>query len=180
MIAWIVILVLLVVVLVVVALGMRTGWRNRARWQSVLLPDFEQPPPRVGEEEPLLPELTGVYVGSTFAGDWQDRVALGDVGLRAAAVLRLSRAGLLVERTGASPLWIGAQSLLGARTGAALAGKVMGGDGLLLVRWRHGEQELDMGFRGDDKAAYGSWVAAVTALTCEFGSSRGGVNGGKR
>lgn len=180
MIAWIVILVLLVVVLVVAALGMRAGWRNRARRQSVLLPDFEEPPPSAAELEPLLPELAGVYVGSTFAGDWQDRVAVGDVGFRANAVLRLTRAGLLVERTGASPLWIGARSLLGARTGAALAGKVMGGNGLLVVRWRHGEQELDTGFRGDDKAEYGRWVDAVTALAGEFGSSRGGVNGGNR
>ncbi|MCP2261109.1 hypothetical protein LX15_004829 [Streptoalloteichus tenebrarius] len=145
------------------AAGMWWGWRNRARRQAAVLPAFPAPPDDLPGPE-LVPAATGVYVGTTTAGDWQDRVAVGDVGHRAAATLRLTGAGLLVERDGASPLWIPSGSLVAARTDRALAGKVMGPDGLLVVTWRLGDHLLDTGFRGDDKASYSEWVGAVRAL----------------
>ncbi len=113
---------------------------------------------------PLLPETTGVYVGSTTAGDWQDPIAVGDLGFRSAAVLRLTGEGLLIDRTGAQPLWIPAAQLRDARTDRALAGKVMSRDGLLVVRWQLGDQLLDTGFRGDHKDVYQRWVAQLRSL----------------
>ncbi|SHE97786.1 PH-like domain-containing protein [Streptoalloteichus hindustanus] len=148
---------------VLCAAGMWWGWRNRARRQAAVLPAFPPAPEALPGPE-LLTAATGVYVGTTTAGDWQDRVAVGDVGHRAAASLRLTDAGLLVERNGASPLWIPAESLREARTDRALAGKVMGPDGLLVVTWQLGEHLLDTGFRGDDKASYSEWVSALNAL----------------
>ncbi|HWE88553.1 MAG TPA: transporter [Pseudonocardiaceae bacterium] len=147
---------------VLCALAMRWGWRNRVRRQSYL-PAFPDAP----EAEPadlLLPEQHGVYVGTTLAGDWQDRVAVGGVGLRATATVKLAREGLLFDREGASRVWIPAESLRDARTDRALAGKVMGIDGLLVVRWQVGDYEFDSGFRGDDKDVYGEWVTAVRSL----------------
>lgn len=163
MIAWTVLLVLLVAVVVAAALAMRAGWRRRARSQAAVLPPFPQPPvPLTGAE--LLPVATGVYVGTAMAGDWQDRVAVGDVGFRSVAMLRLTGQGLLVERSGASSLWIPAGAVVGARTGRALAGTVLGTEGLLLVRWRLGDFELDTGFRGDDKDRDERWLAALRGL----------------
>jgi hypothetical protein len=158
-----------IVFFVLCATGMWFGWRGRARRQSAILADFPQPPTWVleeGAERPkdLLEAATGVYVGSTIAGDWQNRIAIGDIGFRAAATMSLSRQGLLIERTGASPLWIPVESLLSARTDRALAGKVMGIEGLLVVRWQLGDQQIDSGLRGDDKTSYGAWVDAVSAL----------------
>lgn len=156
-------LTLLVAAVFLLALwGMWRGWRHRQDRQAAVLVAFPAPPTGLGD--PLLPEATGVYVGSTTAGDWQDRIAVGDVGHRAAAVLRLHPRGLLVDRTGASPLWIPADAVRDARTDRALAGKVMSADGLLVVRWQLGEHQLDTGFRGDDKDVYPAWVAALRAL----------------
>ncbi|GGM71102.1 transporter [Longimycelium tulufanense] len=147
---------------VLCALGMWWGWRNRARRQAAVLPAFPQPP--AGPAADRLPPATGVYVGTTTAGDWQDRIAVGDIGHRATATLRLTATGLLVEREGASPLWVPVTALRGARTDRALAGKVMGTDGLLVVTWQLGDHLLDTGFRGDDKTTYSEWVSAVQAL----------------
>jgi hypothetical protein len=174
-------LLLVLAVVVVFALcvaGMWVGWRNRARRQAAILADFPQPPAWVTEAadgdgagddatappRDLLEPMTGVYVGSTIAGDWQNRIAIGDIGFRAAARLRLSKQGLVIERTGASPLWIPAESLVSARRDRALAGKVMGIEGLFVVRWQLGDQRIDSGVRGDDKNSYGDWVDAVSAL----------------
>jgi hypothetical protein len=165
-----VLLVLVVVVFFALCVtGMWFGWRGRARRQSAILSDFPAPPTWAAEEDgerpkDLVEPETGVYVGSTIAGDWQNRIAIGDIGFRAAATMSLSRQGLLIERTGASPLWIPADALLSARTDRALAGKVMGIEGLFVVRWQLGDQQIDSGLRGDDKNSYAAWVDAVSAL----------------
>lgn len=137
--------------------GMWRGWQNRKRRQADL-PEFPAPPAEPGA---TVLETTGVYVGTTLGGDWQDRVAVGDVGHRAESVLRLTERGVLVEREGASPLWIPADRVEGARTARGLAGKVMTADGLLVVRWQLGDRVLDTGFRGDDKDVYEQWVLAL-------------------
>jgi hypothetical protein len=156
-------LVLGCVVLVLVALaGMRLGWRNRERRQATL-PPLPAVPADLGS--PRLPAATGVYVGTTFAASWQDRVVHGGLGRRAEASLALYDAGALIDRTGAEPVFVPAAELLDARLAPALAGKVMGAGGLLVLRWRLGAQEVDTGFRADDKSVYPSWVRALTRST---------------
>ncbi|MBP2330161.1 hypothetical protein JOF56_010546 [Kibdelosporangium banguiense] len=143
-------------------LAMWWGYRNRARRQDAVLPEFPQPPQALGED--LLKPATGVYISTTTTKSWQDRVAIGDIGFRAAATLHLTGDGVLFDREGADRVWIPAGSVVGARTDRAIAGKVMARDGLLVVRWRLGEHELDTGFRGDDKDVYADWVEALQGL----------------
>ena len=140
--------------------GMWHGWQRRARRQSAVLAAFPTAPADTGA---VLLETTGQYIGTTIGDNWQDRVAVGDVGHRAEAVLRLTDQGVRIERTGASELWIPLGDIRAARTDRGLAGKVMTADGLLVVRWQLGEQTLDTGFRGDDKDVYEQWVDALNA-----------------
>jgi hypothetical protein len=76
---------------------------------------------------------------------------------------------VLFDREGADPVWVPAESVVGARTDRAIAGKVMSRDGLLVVRWRLGEHELDTGFRGDDKDVYADWVEALLGFSAGKG-----------
>ncbi|EQD84740.1 hypothetical protein [Saccharopolyspora erythraea] len=142
--------------------GMRRGWVNRARRQAAELPGFPEAPEDAGAE--LLAAATGMYVDTTTAGDWQDRIAVGDVGHRANGTVHLHRSGLRIDRDGASPLWIPAASVQDARVDHKLANKVVPGAGLLVVTWRLGERSLDTGFRCDDKEVHNEWVEAVRAL----------------
>lgn len=144
-------------------LAMWIGWRRRTRRQGVVLPAFPEPPEGLGDRAARL-ETSGVYVSTVNAGDWQDRITVGDVGHRAAGAMRWYAEGLLIDRTGASALWIPIGSIVDARTDRALAGKVMGTEGLLVVRWRHGSHELDTGFRGDDKSVYPQWVETLRSV----------------
>ncbi|HEX3789415.1 MAG TPA: transporter [Pseudonocardiaceae bacterium] len=153
---------------VLCAAAMRWGWRNRVRRQLAYLPAFPQPPAELPTDL-LLAEASGVYVGTTTAGVWQDRIAVGDIGHRAVATISLSEQGLLFDRVGASPLWIPASRLVEARTDRGLAGKAMGIEGLLVVRWRVDEHEFDSGLRGDDKDVYAEWIDAVNALAGRAG-----------
>ncbi len=139
--------------------GMRVGWRRRARSQSVLVPPFPQVP-----EEPgglLLPEAPGLYVSTTTAGNWQDRIVTRGVGLRGRAVLRRYAGGVEVDRAGAPGFWIPVESIVDVRRASAIAGKVMGTDSLLVITWRLGDVELDTGFRGDDHGDYPQWMESL-------------------
>ncbi|MCW2494909.1 transporter [Jatrophihabitans sp.] len=152
-----VLVVLCLVLLGLALLGMRRGWRNRMARQSVLAP-LPGVPAELGEE---LLRAEGLYVGTSFASSWQDRVVHDGLGLRAAAAAALYPAGLLVERDGAEPIFVPSSTWIAARLAPGLTGKVMGDGGLLVLRWRLGEAELDTAFRADDKTTYPALVAAI-------------------
>ncbi|MBB4680875.1 PH-like domain-containing protein [Crossiella cryophila] len=152
----------MVALILLCAYGMLHGWRKRSRRQATELPPFPAVPAGLSTVEPLLPPETGVYVGTTAAENWVERITVADIGHRAEATATLYPQGLLLDRVGASPLWIDAATIRDARTARGLAGKVVGNNGLLVITWAHGEHLLDTGFRGDDKTGYSDWIAAIT------------------
>jgi hypothetical protein len=152
-------LVLLFLILFALALaGMKWGWHNRAQRQAGLA-ELPATPDHLGADR--APELTGLYVGSTVATEWQNRIVARGLGERAAAVARLTQAGALIDRQGSTPIFIPTVQLIDARLEPALAGKVMGEGGLLVLRWRHSGVEIDTGLRADDRTLYPSWVRAI-------------------
>jgi hypothetical protein len=158
-------LVLGCVLLFLLALaGMWAGWRNRADRQADL-PPLPAVPAGLERLADLAPPLTGLYVGSTAATRWQDRIVAHRLGERAAATARLNSAGVLIARQGSPDVFLPADSLIDARLEPALAGKVVGAGGLLVLRWRLGERLLDTGLRADDKTRYPAWLAAVGTLS---------------
>lgn len=149
---------------VLCAYGMWRGWHRRAADQAAMLPD---PPSATAEllaATDLRPALTGVYIGTTSAENWQARVLAGDFGHRSAGSLRLVADGALIERDGASTLWLPAHALRTARIDSKSAGKVVPGGGLLVITWQHGDFDLDTAFRADERGDYEQWVRDVRAL----------------
>jgi hypothetical protein len=142
--------------------GMRRGWQRKARAQSVLVPPFPEVPESPGE--PVLPETTGLYVSTTTAGNWQDRIVTRGAGLRSNATLRFYDAGIEIDRVGAPGFWIPVETLTGVRRASQIAGKVMGMENLLVITWKAGETLLDTGIRGDDVDVYPRWIEAIMAV----------------
>lgn len=133
------------------------GWKNRQKRQGDAVGALPDVPAELGELT-VLP-VTGLYVGSTIAPSWQNRIAVGDIGHRATGTLSGHTTGILLDRNGESPIWIPAASIRAVRTERGLAGKVMSKDGLLVVRWELPTgTEIDTGFRSDDKSVYPAWV----------------------
>jgi hypothetical protein len=157
-----------VVLFVLLVLGMRWGWRNRGRRQAGL-PALDPVPAELGPD--LVAPLTGLYVGSTIATEWQNRIVAHGLGERADAVARLTGRGVVIERQGSTPIFIAGPALVDARLEPALAGKVVGRGGLLVLRWRLGEQLLDTGLRGDDRSVYPEWVRAISQQKQETDAS---------
>ena len=126
------------------------GWRNRLRRQA----DVDPLPEIPTELGVALAVADGQYVATTTAGDWLDRIAVHNLGLRTNAELSVHPEGVLFDRSGAGPVFIPAASLTGVRQESGMAGKFVEKDGLLVLSWKLGSRELDSGFRtrhADDK-----------------------------
>ena len=143
---------LFTLVLIGVALALiAIGWRNRLRRQS----DVEPLPEVPAELGAPLAAADGQYVASTTAGDWLDRIAVHNLGIRTNAKLSVHAEGVLFERAGAGPVFIPAGRLTGVRQESGMAGKFVEKDGLLVLSWMLGSHELDTGYRtrrAEDKA----------------------------
>lgn len=166
-------------VVVVVSIGlvirrMLRGWRHRAERQQELIGTLPSMPDQVGSA--VVAPTRGLYLGSTLAesaggssANWLERVNVGDLGYRCKAVLTRYPEGILLERSGAGPIWMPAESVIGLRTERALAGKVLptksppdaaeSAGGILVIRWTlPSDTVLDTGFRGDDRSQYARWI----------------------
>ncbi len=153
---------LLVVLVLVVWLAMLAGWRRRGARQALDLPPPPSAPPEPGA--PLTPDADGVYVSTTTAGNWLDRVTAHGLGTRSAATMAVTGAGVSWLREGAPDVFAAADALVGARRADGIAGKVMPPGGIVVVTWRLGGTELDTGFRPGSAADADRLVAAVQRL----------------
>lgn len=153
-------LVIAAVLAVLIALAIRQmmrGWLHRAQRQAQLIGTLPQLPDTVGPA--LITATRGLYVGSTLAPSWLDRIAVGDLGYRAKAVLTRYPEGIMLQRTGAGPIWIPDDSIEAIRTEKGIAGKAMTHEGILAIRWRlPSGAEIDTGFRADDRREYDRWL----------------------
>jgi len=141
---------------------MLRGWKDRAERQAELIGTLPSMPDYVGPA--VIAPTRGLYLGCTIAPNWLERVNAGDLGYRCKAVLTRYPEGILVERSGTGPIWIPADAVTGVRTEPGLAGKVLPGNGILVIRWRlPSGTEIDTGFRGDDRGDYTRWTTGVAA-----------------
>ncbi|MCW2666922.1 MAG: hypothetical protein JWN57_1884 [Frankiales bacterium] len=147
-------------IVVLAYLLMLKGWRGRQRRQGDL------PPPPPAPQTPglvVVGATPGLFVGTVFADDWLDRVAVHGLSDRSAGWLTVRTDGLVVEREGDDDLYLPYALVDAAEPGDALAGKVVGRDGMLLITWRLGGRSVRSGFRADDHAAHRRLADAVHA-----------------
>ncbi|MFD7159143.1 hypothetical protein ACFV9C_31415 [Kribbella sp. NPDC059898] len=138
--------------------GMYRGWRNRQARQAGLAPLPSAPDSDTRGVE-------GVYVATTSAGDWMDRIAVHELGVRSIADLAVSADGLIFHRQGAADVFIPVGHLTGVRTDRGIAGKVTAEkSGLVVVTWTHDGRSLDTGFRPRRKADTAALTESISTL----------------
>ena len=139
---------------------MLKGWRGRQRRQG----DLPAPPPLPADPGRVVVGATpGLFVGTVSEGQWLDRIAVHGLSDRSAGWLTLFDTGVGVEREGRPDLYLPYTSIVDAAPGDALAGKVVGRDGLLVLTWRLGARTLQSAFRADDHAQHRRLADAVRA-----------------
>ena len=111
-----------------------------------------------------MPATKGLYVGSTLAPSWQDRIAVGDLGYRTKAVLTRYPEGIMVQRSGAQPDLDPRRVDHRHPHRTRYRGQGHDPQGILAIRWRlPSGTEIDTGFRGDDRAEYAQWLGEEAA-----------------
>lgn len=140
--------VLLLAVLFAAALAaMAWGWKRRGRSQHHLPAPADQTLAQLGEGADHGP-VDGVYVDTVLAEQPLERIVAHSLGQRANAAVTLGDGGSWrLEREGPADLTIPGSAVSEITSGPGMAGKFIGGDGLLIIRWRLGDQLLDTGLR---------------------------------
>lgn len=148
---------ILVVLIAFLIRQMMRGWLHRAQRQAELIGALPPLPDTVGPA--IVPPTKGLYVGSTLVPSWLDRIAVGDLGFRTKAVLTRYPEGVMVQRSGAGPIWIPDESITVIRSEKGIAGKALTHEGILAIRWKlPSGTEIDTGFRADNRADYDNWI----------------------
>lgn len=153
-------IVAVIVTVAVIALalwGMRRGWVNRQRRQADI-PAPQQAPGDLafGCAEP------GLFVGTSRHGDWLDRIAVHDLGVRSAATCHVGSDGVWLEREGAADVVIPVSLLVDVRVDRGVAGTVRSKDSVLVFCWTLGDTRVDTGFRPSTASAQQSLIDALT------------------
>lgn len=150
--------------------GMLRGWRRRAGSQEDI-PALAAPP-----EQALAAatdrSVPGLYVATTSGGDLLDRIVAQGLGHRGRARLSTSDAGVLIQRSGETDVWIPRPALRDVRLGSGQAQKAFEAGGLILVTWRLGARTVDTGFRADDPDQHVATAEALSALVPTPGGPR--------
>jgi hypothetical protein len=153
---------LLVLLIAFLIRRMLRGWVHRAQRQVQTIGRLPALPDTVGT--PTITATKGLYVGSTIARaeagpSWLDRIVVGDLGFRSKAVLTRYPEGIMLQRTGATPIWIPDASITAIRAERGIAGKALTHDGILAIRWTlPSGTEIDTGFRGEDRRELANWT----------------------
>ncbi|MGV0625784.1 PH-like domain-containing protein [Mycolicibacter minnesotensis] len=154
--------VLVVLIGLVIRLMVR-GWRHRGQLQQALIGTLPTVPDSVGA--PIVATTRGQYLGCTLAPRWNDRVVVGDLGYRSNALLTRYPEGIMVQRSGAQPIWIPQDAVIAVRTERGIVGRTIPSvparpyNGVLAIRWRlPAGTEIDTGFRADDRVEHARWL----------------------
>jgi hypothetical protein len=89
----------------------------------------------------------GFYVATTFADRPLDRVSAHGLGFAGRANVEVSEQGVQVSRIGERSFLIEKESLIDLSRTAGVIDKVVEKDGLLSMRWKLGDTELESHFR---------------------------------
>jgi hypothetical protein len=129
----------LALALVSIYVAMWRGWRRRAASQAQL-PAL---PAALPQAIALIGPVEAIYVGTTSAGDWLDRIVVRSLGRRSQASVVVTAAGVVVDRSPEPQIVIPRSALREVRTDRTGAHRATWTEQLLVLTWVHGGHRLE-------------------------------------
>lgn len=140
-------ILLVAFVLAVIALVVWAMWRG---WQSRANRQREIPEPTMGAIGPVAQTADGLFLGTSRAGDWLDRIVVHGLGVPSRSRCAVGASGIAFEREGAPSFAIPATALDAVRLDRGVAGMVRERNSVIVLTWRLGSAHIESGFRPDD------------------------------
>ena len=140
---------LVVAMLAVIGLalwGMRRGWVNRQARQADVPAPLESPT----DPDVWVAEVQGVFIGTSRAGDWLDRIAVHDLGIRSRATVHAGSSGVWIEREAARSCWIPREAVLAVRLDRGVSATARSKESVIIIQWQLGGSLIETGFRADE------------------------------
>ncbi len=155
----------MVALIALVFLGMWRGWRRRARKQRHIPAPSPMTIPIAGN--PAIDDrsiVSGVYLGSVYAGRWLDRIVVHGLGVRSRVLVVVRDDAIDFDREGAPSFSISSTDLVAVRSDRGIAGRAYERGGIAVITWRLGEQVLDTGVRADRLSDQQALVELMSGL----------------
>lgn len=138
--------------------GMYRGWQRRKR--TIVVQEL----PALPAAAPPASGVDGVYVATTlYRQPWQRVVAQG-LGTKSGVHVLIRADGVLLERGRARDIFIPTTQLRQVRLASGMVGKVVDTDGLIVITWQVGDQQLDTGLRTRYSADRPTLVERIDSL----------------
>jgi len=140
---------LMVLIIVGVLLLMLRSWRKMRSGDRLDLSDL--PAPMTDAPQGFKPGeiIEALFLGTSVHGQWLSKVLIHDLGTRSRARVSWDPRGILIERGGASDIYIPRSSLVEVTLGSGVAGSVRAKDSVVIFVWNLGEYRIATGVRAD-------------------------------
>jgi hypothetical protein len=145
-------------IIVLALLGMRRGWKNKAKRQAAIPAPAPIP---ASDAVALVDSVEGSYLASTSADQWLDRIVVHSLGVPSKALVTVRSDGIACEREGEPDFFIATSDIAAIRLDRGIAGEVYEAGSVLIVTWQLGDVLLDSGFRAQQTD---SQIALATAI----------------
>lgn len=148
----------LVGVMVLIILGvlllMLRSWRKMRRGDRLDLSDL--PAPITDAPQGFAPgdKIEALFLGTSVHGQWLSKVLIHDLGTRSRALVSWDSRGILIERGGASDVYIPRLSLIEVILGSGVAGSVRAKDSVVIFVWNLGQHQIATGVRADTQQGH--------------------------
>ncbi|TLP79403.1 hypothetical protein [Nesterenkonia sphaerica] len=139
------------------------GWRNRKRRQTEFPGPLDVPADLLEATPQAAAE--GMVIGTVRGGQYLDRIAVHELGLRTTGRVEVHPTGAAIFRSGVRNIFIPAADLVHARTDRGMIGKFVEKDGVVILGWRLGATHVDTGFRPRRSDEGRALVRALNDLT---------------
>jgi hypothetical protein len=133
------------------------SWRRRISEQQALIPS----PSRVSSSSA---GFKCFYVATTFADRPLERVIAHGLAHRGVAYLLITDSGLEVSRTGETSFLVPRSDLIQVGSVSAVIDRAVEENGLVVIKWKLGSEELESHFRFVDSQLRTSSLSQLSAL----------------
>lgn len=141
------------------------SWRRRAAGQQGL-GELPEVPPEVVEsiQSGELSTTEVRYIGTASAVNWNDKIAYQGLANRGFAQVGVHPLGVVIDRDGASTLFIPRVAIARVELAKGVAGRAFGGQGVVAVSWVQSGIQLDTGLRSSSNDVRQQLVAQISQL----------------